>query len=212
MGLGLFLYPYISQWFYERNVNDIDISFDRDVAENNQRLEALYQYLLAENQRVFVEGQKNLMDPFSYETAGIDLREYGISDNIIGTISIPKIDETLPIYLGANDANMKKGAVHLTETSYPVGGENTHSVIAAHRGYHGAKMLRNIDELEVGDQIVIKNFRETLTYEVAEIKIINPNEIEQVLIQPGKDMVTLMSCHPYTKSTYRYLVYCERVQ
>ncbi len=211
MGLSLFLYPYITQWLYERNVAAIETSFKKDIAKNNQRLDDLYQFLLAENKRMFAEGQKNLMDPFSYETPGIDLREYGISDNIIGTISIPKIDENLPIYLGANEANMKKGAVHLTETSYPIGGVNTNSVIAAHRGYHGAKMFREIDELEVGDPVIIHNFREELTYEVVEIKIINPNEIDQVLIQPGKDMVTLMSCHPYTKSTYRYLVYCERV-
>ncbi len=207
----MFLYPYISQWVYDGNVADTKTNFEKEAAGNNQQLEALYPVLVAENQRMFDEGQADLKYPFSFESPAIVLNEYGLSNNIIGIITIAKIGESLPIYLGASEENLKKGAVHLTGTSYPIGGENTNSVIGAHRGYRGAKMFRNIDELEIGDEIIIRDFRETKTYQVTETKVINPDEVDQILIEPGKDQVTLMSCHPYTKSEYRYLVYCERV-
>ena len=105
---------------------------------------------------------------------------------------------------------MKQGAAHLTNTSYPVGGWNTNCVLAAHRGYSRTAMFRDIELLEPGDEVVIENFRETLTYEVTETKVIAPDEIQEVLIQEGKDMVTLITCHPYRENRQRYVVYCER--
>jgi sortase A len=153
--------------------------------------------------------QDKLIDPFSYSQPSIDLSAYGIEDNCVGFITIPKMNITLPIYLGANDQNMDKGAVHLTETSYPIGGINTNSVIAAHRGAHTA-MFRDINVLEIGDEVIIKNFRETLTYRVVEIKIIAPTDVAELLIQPGRDLVTLLTCHPLGSNSQRYVVYCER--
>ena len=117
----------------------------------------------------------------------------------------------LPILLGANTENMKEGAVHLTETSYPVGGENTNCVLAAHRGSSRAAMFRDIEILEIGDEIIIRNFRETLTYRVAELRVISPTDVQELLIQPGRDLVTLITCHPYRHNDQRYVVYCERV-
>ena len=81
----------------------------------------------------------------------------------------------LSILLGANTENMRELAVHLTETFYPVGGENTNCVIAAHRGYSRADRFRNIEKLEIGDEIYIQNFRETLVYQVVELRVISPN-------------------------------------
>lgn len=117
----------------------------------------------------------------------------------------------LPILLGANDENLEKGAAHLTETSYPIGGQNTNCVLAAHRGYNRAAMFRDIEKLEIGDEIHILNFRETLTYRVAELRVISPTDVEELLIQEGRDLVTLVTCHPYRYNYQRYVVYCERV-
>ena len=130
---------------------------------------------------------------------------------IPATISIPKINIEVPILLGANTANMKKGAVHLTETSYPIGGVNTNSVIAAHRGYGKATLFRYIDKIGVGDKIRIRNFKEELTYEVYETKIINPDDISELEIQEGQDIITLITCHPYRINTQRYIVKAKRV-
>ena len=211
-GISIFLLPTIFQWYYNQTVTEYIERFEEDTTdpEDNGLLEALYQKLLAENQKLFDQGQSELKDPFSYETPGIDLMEYGLKDNSIGYLVIPKIDERLPVYLGASEENMKKGAVHLTETSYPIGGVNTNSVIAAHRGYYRANMFKNIDRLQVGDEMYIQNFRETLHYKVVETTIIMPDEVDKILIQDGRDMVTLLSCHPYGQNKQRYVVYCER--
>jgi sortase A len=120
------------------------------------------------------------------------------------------MDIKLPIYLGASEENMKKGAVHLTETSLPIGGKNTNCVIAAHRGFSGAPMFREIEKLKKGDKIYITNFWYKMTYQVVDIEIINPDDVEKVLIQKGRDLVTLSTCHPYRYNYQRYIVYCER--
>ena len=106
---------------------------------------------------------------------------------------------------------MAHGAAILSQTSMPIGGENTNCVIAGHRGYQGIPYFREIEKLQLGDHIYITNPWETLTYEVTEFKIIDPDASDQILIQDGKDMVTLLTCHPYrSHGKYRYVVYCER--
>ena len=163
------------------------------------------------NVELYNEGQKDLIDPFSYEVSSIDLSEYGIDDDMFGYIEVPKLNEILGIYLGATSENMSKGAVHLTQTSLPIGGMNTNAVIAAHRGSRYGEMFQNIDQLEIGDEVIITNAWEELTYHVTSIAIIAPNEIDKVLIQEGRDMITLISCNPYGKNIQRYVVYCDRV-
>ena len=186
---------------------------DNEYNENNEsnKYQELYNELKKRNEYLYINKQRDLIDPFSYQQPTINLEEYGLQENIIGFISIPKINIEIPIYLGANSENMKKGAVHLTETSYPIGGENTNSVIAAHRGYSKCDMFRNIDKLNIGDEIYIQNFMEKLQYRVCDIKIILPIEKNQLLIQNGRDLVTLLTCHPYMVNSHRYVVYCERV-
>jgi LPXTG-site transpeptidase (sortase) family protein len=163
------------------------------------------------NKKLYADGQKDLIDPFSYEVSSIDLTEYGIEDNMFGYIEVPKLNVILGIYLGATSENMSKGAVHLTQTSLPIGGTNTNAVIAAHRGSRYGEMFQHIDELEIGDEVIITNAWETLTYSVTSVGIIAPDEIDKVLIQEGRDMITLISCNPYGKNTQRYVVYCDRV-
>lgn len=208
IGITLFCFPYISNYVYEQNVEESKEKFIVKISEeeNDDILEKLYEELKHQNEELYKNKQAKLVDPFSYEQPTIDLSEYGIKDNIIGYIRIPKMDIELPILLGANATNMKKGAVHLTETSYPIGGENTNSVIAAHRGYGKALLFRNIDKLEKGDKIYIQNFREELVYEVYEIKLVTPDDISELSIQDGEDIITLITCHPYRVNTQRYIV------
>lgn len=212
IGITLFCFPYLSNYAYEKNVEEEKKEFIEKISEeaNEDILEKLYEELKHRNEELYQNKQVNLVDPFSYEQPTIDLSEYGIEDDIIGYIRIPKMDIELPILLGANSINMKKGAVHLTETSYPIGGNNTNSVIAAHRGYGRAKLFRNIDKLEYGDKIYIQNFREELTYEVYEIKLVTPDDISDLAIQDEKDIITLITCHPYRVNTQRYIVKAKR--
>ena len=135
-GIGIILFPSISNYQYEKQVEKDKKDFIDKMAnqENENVLEKLYQELTRRNEELYESKQENLIDPFSYEQPSIDLSEYGIENNTIGYINIPKMEIELPILLGANSENMRKGAAHLTETSYPIGGKNTNSVIAAHRG------------------------------------------------------------------------------
>ena len=174
-------------------------------------LKRLYKDMLEYNERLYKDGQKDLKDPFSYEVHSIDLTEYGFKNNVVGIISIPKIDIRMPMYLGANKSNMTKGAVTLGETSMPIGGVNTNCVIAAHRGYKGIKMFRDIEELVIGDRIKITTAWDELEYEIVEIEIVEKDEIDKVFIRDGEDMITLLTCHPYTKNTHRYLVFAKRI-
>lgn len=213
IGIILFCFPSASNYIYEKNVETEKEKFVVKITyeQNENILDKLYKKLQEENQKIYEEKQSKLVDPFSYEQSAIDLSEYGIENNVIGYISIPKINIEVPILLGANTANMKKGAVHLTETSYPIGGANTNSVIAAHRGYGKATLFRHIDKIGVGDKIHIRNFKEELTYEVYETKIINPDDVSELEIQEGQDIITLITCHPYRVNTQRYIVKTKRV-
>jgi len=206
-GLGVLFYPQLHDLHYQRQIGQLKKEFMRD---DGSRFDELYALLKEKNELLFIEGQSGLVDAFSYERPAIDLSDYGIRDNCIGFIFLPSIKIELPVYLGANTENMLKGAVHMTQTSYPIGGDNTNSVIAAHRG-RSVRQFREIDKIEIGDEVIIMNFRETLTYRAAEIKIIYPNAVEEVLIQHERDLITLISCHPLGNNYQRYVVYCERI-
>lgn len=109
--------------------------------------------------------------------------------------------------------NMKNGAAILSNTSMPIGGLNTNCVIAGHRGNGRSKFFLDIEEIQTGDKIYITNPWETLVYEVTETLIIEPTDTASIKIQEEKDMLTLMTCHPYASNgKYRYLVYCERCE
>ena len=118
----------------------------------------------------------------------------------------------LSLFLGATEKHMADGAAHMSQTSLPIGGNNTNCVIAGHRGYGGASYFRYIEKLQVGDSVSITNLWETLEYRVVQIKIIYPYEVEEILIQENRDLLTLLTCHPYASGgKQRYLVICERV-
>lgn len=213
-GLSFFCYPIINcvmnNFEMKQSVKkyqNILASDDRLGLDLNDLFLEFYHY----NQELYESKQANLVDPFSYEQASFNLKSYGFENDMFGYVSIPKLSVELPIYLGATSENLNKGAVHLSETSLPIGMMNSNAVIAAHNGWYGKTLFRHLDQLTLGDEINVTNFWETLTYEVVEIEIIQPDEINKVLIQEGRELITLMTCHPYGKNTKRYLVYAERV-
>lgn len=174
--------------------------------------ESLWEDMLAYNRQIWVEKQEGLCDPWSYQQPSFTLGEYGLEDEVFGVISIPAIDLEMPLYLGATSSHLAKGAAQLSQTSLPIGGMNTNCVIAGHRGFNGAIYFRNVPELKIGDEVIITNLWETMTYTVTETQIILPNEVDQILIQEGRDMITLLTCHPYASGgIQRFLVFCDRV-
>ena len=222
LGVGLMLQPTVSQYLAARQSTKTVQKFVQaaeaaapavaettDNAEPARAYPELYDALQAYNAQIFAEGQSGLKDPFAYETPAFDLTGYGLPDDMIAALWIPRLNLDLPVYLGASTANMARGGALLGQTSMPLGGENTNTVIAAHRGYYGAEMLRNVQQIQVGDKIQLTTPWETLIYRVSELKIIDPSDINAVLIQPGRDLLTLSTCHPYTRNSQRYLVIAE---
>ena len=181
-----------------------------------RKLEQQYPELLAAlqeyNRQLYAEKQCNLTDLEACEEPAADLTTYGVADEIIGVLEIPAMELTMPVYLGASDAHLAAGAAVLGNTSAPIGGDNTNCVIAGHRGWRGADYFRHIDKLAVGDTVRLTNLWETLTYTVADIQIIQPHQIERIKIQSNRDLLTVLTCHPYASGgRERYVVYCEKL-
>ena len=131
---------------------------------------------------------------------------------IIGYVKIDKIGVELPIYHGTSDQVLNKGAGHMEGTSLPVGGTSTHSVLSAHRGLPSAKLFTDLDRLEMGDTFQIIILDQVLTYQVNQIKVINPSEYQDLMIVDGMDYCTLLTCTPYGINTHRLLVRGIRIE
>ena len=168
-------------------------------------LEQIIQY----NQEIFENHQKDFSNEETVAHRPEQLQE--METDLFGILEIPAMDCQLPLYLGASAENMGQGAAVLGGTSIPIGGINTNSVIAGHRGWKKRKFFKEIEKLDLGDKIYVTNPWETLCYRVERIEVIEPSDSEKVKIQQEKDMITLITCHPYRSGgRYRYVVYCER--
>lgn len=229
-GLGIFLYPHIQgkvtdrdmkeraqevleQFRAEETKPEEEIPAETETnPETVQRNHAeLWEAMVFYNETIWEQRQSGLCDPWAYEQPSFTLGDYGLEDEAFGVLTIPSISLEMPVYLGAGYDHMAAGAAHLSQTSLPIGGDNTNCVIAGHRGWCGASYFRYITDLQPGDAVYITNPWETLAYTVTKTKIIAPNDVEDILIQPGRDMLTLLTCHPYASGgKQRYVVYCER--
>ena len=227
LGLAVFSYPYAQGFLMKREMRSTVQSFQAqqetqpttsvvisDSAQpSEQRQYAdLWADMTAYNDTIFAQGQSGLSCKLDYQQPSFRLADYGLKEEVFGFLTIPAMELEMPIYLGATNQHMADGAAHLSQTSLPISGANTNSVIAGHRGYGGASYFRYIDQLQIGDTVMVTNLWEQLIYRVAEIKIIYPYEVDEILIQPGRELLTLLTCHPYASGgKQRYLVICERV-
>lgn len=225
-GLASILYPYIwgatvdssiantAKAFLDREEPELPattVIIDSVEPEKVKPYPELWEDMVRYNQSIAAQGQSGLSCAYDYQKASFHLADYGLPGEIFGVLSIPAIDLEMPIYLGATEQHMADGAAHLSQTSLPIGGMDTNCVIAGHRGYSGASYFRYLDKLHVGDTVSVTNLWETLTYRVREIRIIDPSDVEEILIQPGRELLTLLTCHPYASGgRQRYVVYCER--
>ena len=225
-GFSIFAYPYIHNYMVERDMRgQIHYFLEKmgtqptedtpeltDSPELPREYQALWDAMVSYNEAIWEEKQAGLCDPWAYQQPSFTLGEYGLEEEVFGVISIPALNLEMPLYLGATASHMAEGAAHLSQTSLPIGGRNTNCVIAGHRGWNGADYFRYITELKPGDEVMITNLWETLTYRVTDTRIIMPNEVEQILIQEGRDMITLLTCHPYASGgKQRFLIFCDRV-
>ena len=130
----------------------------------------------------------------------------------MGYITIEKLGVELPLYHGTSDSVLNIACGHMEGTSLPIGGESTHSVLSAHRGLPHAKLFTDLDKMEVGDVFTITILDRIMTYQVDQIKVVNPNEIDEVHIIDGEDHCTLLTCTPYGINSHRLLVRGTRIE
>ena len=149
-------------------------------------------------------------DPFSFDSMISEFGSQGLGNGLVGYIKVPSMNCKLPLYLDATSEHMLKGAAVVSGSSAPLGQSSSNCVIAAHRGYGSAAMFRDIEKPVKGDKVIVCTLWEKLTYTVVNTKVIRPTDTAAVGAQQGKDMVTLVTCHPYGHNEFRYVVECER--
>lgn len=184
---------------------------DEDLQMITRQLETVNS--VTQEEVIYEEGIREIRDPFTQDVAADDIgvADELFTDNFLGYLSIPKIGEQLPIYNGATSYHLSMGAATVTGTSLPVGGESTHAVISAHRGYAGANYFRHIDLLVPGDEIIVTILNNVLTYEVTGTQIVEANDASGIMVVPEQDLLSLLSCHPFMVNDKRILVHAKRI-
>ena len=209
-GIGVASYPVISNMVAQRHASTAIQNYDDTVhSMDTEKLDAAKEAARRYNEQLGSALDRDAAgEAEDTGTSYVDLVDVGES---LGYITIPKIDVNLPIYEGTSDDVLQKGVGHLEGSSYPLGGESTHSVLTGHRGLPEAVLFTDLDKLEVGDRFTLDVLNETFTYEVDQILVTLPEEMEELYIQNGKDLVTLYTCTPYGVNTHRLLVRGHRV-
>lgn len=176
--------------------------------------DSAYEFLAEYNERVRTGQAGAVNDPWGMGSDADELASVGLPDGIVGAIEVPSMNTRLPLYLGASAGHLNAGAAVVSGTSAPLGEIDSNCVIAAHRGgRRGNSMFRDIESLRVGDLVYVRTLWETLVYRASAIKVVPMEDVDAVKVQPGRDMITLLTCDPYMPTggaTHRYLVFCER--
>ena len=211
IGLSLLLYPTVSDWWNSMAQSKAVSDYMEQLGTvDNEEYQRMWDEAVAYNESLL-----DRMNPYGL-TPELELQYWDLLDvtgkDIMGYIEIPAIHVSLPVYHGTDDTVLQMAIGHLDWTSLPTGGASTHCVFSGHRGLPSARLFTDLDDLILGDVIVMHIMDETLTYEVDQIKIVEPHESEDLLIQEGKDLLTLVTCTPYGVNSHRLLVRGHRIE
>lgn len=211
IGLGLLAYPTVANWWNNNMATHVVAGYTEAV----QNLDtSQYDELIgsARSYNADLASNPGRFNPTDEEHASYE-KQLSIADSsVMGSISVPSVDISLPIYHGTSEDVLAAGAGHLEGSSLPVGGIGTHTVITGHRGLPSAKLFTDLDRVVEDDYVILKVLNETLTYQVDTIRIVEPKEIEGLAIDPDKDLLTLVTCTPYGINTHRILITGHRVE
>lgn len=214
-GIGVMSYPLISSFANNIASRSQATEYKKSVAQMpDEESEKLMDEAAEYNKNM--SGKIILTDPFdseAYQKLGIEYQNtLKINkDGLMGYIDVPKINVYLPVYHGTSPEILAKGAGHLQNTSLPVGGESSHSVISAHSAFPGETFFDYLTDMQEGDEFFVHILDRTLKYEVDQISVVLPEEVDKLRIVNGGDYVTLLTCTPYTINTHRLLVRGKRV-
>lgn len=216
-GLSLLLYPFIANQWNDYRQKRLISSYDQTVAEQEASegidYEAEWERAEAYNEALL---PSILPDSFAVAEASGEDEEYMSCLNItgngmMGKVEIPKIDITIPIFHTTEEEVLQNAAGHLEGSSLPIGGENSHAVISAHRGLPSAALFTDLDKLEEGDHFLLHILDDTLCYQVDKISVVEPEDTAVLAVEDGEDLVTLLTCTPYGVNSHRLLVRGHRV-
>lgn len=208
-GLGIFSYPFISNALSNRNASMAVADYDKSVGDmDKEDIDAVKKAAELYNSQIESAENKNEKGEGVAVSGYVDLVKLG---DAIGYITIPKIDVSLPIYEGTSDDVLTHGIGHLADTSYPIGGENTHSALSGHRGLAEAEMFTNLDKLQNGDMFYLHVLDEVLAYQVDQILVVEPDQTDALKVVMGEDLCTLVTCTPIGINSHRLLVRGTRV-
>ena len=210
IGTGVMLYPTVSDQINSFRQTRAIAAYHTELTHaSREKLQALL---------VEAERYNEQLRSLNGKAAGSDVMHAAYNktlrldvSDVMGYIEIPKIDVYLPIFHGTDQSVLAAGVGHLEGTTLPIGGENTHSALSGHRGLPTAKLFTNLDKMEIGDMFMVHVLNQTLYYEVENINVVLPDEVDHLSIEPGKDLVTLITCTPYGINTHRMLVTGSRV-
>lgn len=215
LGIALLAYPFVSNALLDSAQGKVLHTQQDAVANSSEEdLSAAREFALQYN-RDLVGSRTVVTDPFD-ETAlrptngSYDEALNIAGDGVMGTLYIPKIQVEEPIYHTVDDEVLQKGVGHLEETSLPIGGPSSHCVLSGHTGLPSGKIFDDLDRLEVGDYFIIQVLGEDHAYRIYDIETVLPDETQSLVIQPDRDLCTLVTCTPYGVNTHRLLVHGER--
>lgn len=214
-GLCLINYPFLSEWVNSFHQAEVLSTYDEAISSRSE--EELHGYIADAMQynQGLLESNVTLNDAFSSGGSSDEtyLSLLSLSpDGVMGTIEIPSIHVTLPIYHGTSSKVLEEGAGHLEGSSLPVGGAGSHAVLSAHSGLPEKRLFSDIDQLAVGDHFKLLVYGLKLEYEVDDIRVVEPWDTSYLSIQPDKDMVTLVTCTPYGINSHRLFVTGHRTE
>lgn len=210
-GLSLLLYPTVSDYWNSFHQSRAVTSYADQVSDlDNVSYQAIWDAAYKYNENLMYKRNRFYMDDSERQQYNALLNVSG--NGIMGTVEIPKIKVKMPIYHGTNEAVLQVAIGHIEGSSLPTGGWGTHCVISGHRGLPSAKLFTNLDQLVVGDKFMLHVLDETLTYEVDQILVVLPTEMEALEIDPFSDFCTLITCTPYGINSHRMLVRGHRVE
>ena len=210
-GLSLLLYPSVSDYWHSFHQSRAIAVYAEQVAGlDSETYEHLWADAREYNEGILQRSNVYVLSEAEREryTQALDLAGNGI----MGYIEIPEIKCSLPIYHGTDESVLQIAVGHSDWTSLPVGGDSTHCVLSGHRGLPSAKLFTNLDQLVEGDIFMLRILDETLTYEVDQILIVEPNDVDALQIVEGEDLCTLVTCTPYGINTHRLLVRGHRIE
>ena len=211
IGLSLLLYPSFADWWNSFTQTRAIASYTEVVANmDNDRYAALWEDAWAYNASLLERENEYFLSEDRMEEYNSHLNIGG--NGIMGYIEIPEIKVTLPIYHGTEENVLQVAVGHLEWTSLPVGGQSSHCVMSGHRGLPSARLFTDLDKMMEGDIFLLRVLDEVLTYEVDQIRIVLPHELEDLKIVEGEDLCTLVTCTPYGINSHRLLVRGHRIE